>query len=79
MQNKLHWNSYTTPFFLPIDEVDKVLADGKEVKTIMPSMVDLENYLKVPLKCNLCNCAIKNIPALKIHQKQVHGITSSYE
>lgn len=48
-----HWNSFTTPFFVPLDT--------------FPDRNKLAAYLHVPLRCPWCTIPFKNMPQLRAH------------
>jgi aprataxin len=60
-RNKKHWNSFTTTFFIPIEEMKAGVEKGD---------VDFsyrEHRLKDGLKCHRCGKAQSSIPQLKLH------------
>ncbi|KAJ3290389.1 hypothetical protein HDU79_003244 [Rhizoclosmatium sp. JEL0117] len=64
LKNKKHWNSFTTPFFVPLDKViDEVTRNG----CIKVDKEANEWLLKGPLVCHKCQQTLKNIPDLKRH------------
>lgn len=64
LKTKKHWNSFTTDFFLPAEDViGRLQTHGKVV-------VDKARYdevLKSPLKCHVCHASCQNMPKLKDH------------
>ena len=63
LKTKRHWNSFTTDFFLPVENVISELKElGKvEKKDNLASCIDL------PLACHKCHFKPKNMPELKKH------------
>ncbi|CAH2039519.1 unnamed protein product, partial [Iphiclides podalirius] len=65
LKTKVHWNSFTTTFFKPYENVLKEL---KEKGCITKIENDIhKNLMSTPLKCNQCNYVPKNMPQLKDH------------
>ncbi|KAJ3236725.1 hypothetical protein HDU78_004456 [Chytriomyces hyalinus] len=64
LKNKKHWNSFTTKFFVSLDEVVEKVAAGGSIE-MNPSLY--EALLKGPLVCHKCFKTIKNMPELKRH------------
>lgn len=62
LKNKKHWNSFTTTFFVPIEEVFGALNAGASM-----DFSYRENRLKDALKCHRCAKAQANLPRLKEH------------
>ena len=63
LKNKKHWNSFTTTFFVPVEEMIVALTKGD---------VDFShrvNRLKDGLKCHRCAKVQQSIPILKQHIK----------
>lgn len=59
-----HWNSFTTPFLISIDDViAQTTASGR----VAIDAAAAEALLKAPLRCNRCGGAAANMPALKAH------------
>ncbi|CAK9802780.1 APTX [Anthophora plagiata] len=65
LKTKYHWNSFTTPFFLPSAEICKQLREESELKKLKSE--DSSKYLNTPLKCYKCSFTPKNMPELKRH------------
>ncbi|XP_012533516.1 aprataxin [Monomorium pharaonis] len=63
LKNKYHWNSFTTPFFLPSSDVCRQLSDEGKIKKAL----QYSEYLETKLKCHKCSMQPKNMPALKKH------------
>ncbi|CAG8738832.1 1284_t:CDS:2, partial [Acaulospora morrowiae] len=78
LKNKKHWNSFTTPFFKEVDEIENLLNAKGEIKF---DKNYYESLLSMPLSCHLCNEEdIKNIPTLKRHleehwNRKINGLT----
>jgi aprataxin len=64
LKTKKHWNSYTSAFFLPLDDVLAGLQRGQPV-VVDPSAA--EALLKQALACHRCGAALANMPKLKQH------------
>lgn len=64
MKQKKHWNSFTTDFFVGVDEVIATLRHGGQV---LIDRADCEELLKLPLNCNKCRTQFGTMPKLKSH------------
>ena len=64
MKKKKHWNSFTTPFFIPLT---KVIATLEENKVMNISQVTANECLEVDLRCHHCCTEMRNMPLLKEH------------
>ncbi|XP_031627737.1 aprataxin-like protein [Contarinia nasturtii] len=68
LKTKKHWNSFTTEFFVPHEELMRRLkADGKVAKL---SSTTAKELLATPLKCHRCHATPKTMPDLKSHLLQ---------
>ncbi|XP_038223501.1 aprataxin [Zerene cesonia] len=65
LKTKLHWNSFTTNFFLPYQDVLRKLKEDGHIEKISPEAH--KKFMSTPLKCNQCNFEPKNMPQLKQH------------
>jgi len=63
LKTKRHWNSFTTDFFLP---VENVIAELKELGKVKKKD-DLAANIDLPLACHKCDLKPKNMPELKKH------------
>lgn len=63
LKKKLHWNSFTSDYFLPIE---KVVAELKEKGEVVKK-TDMKYLLDLPLSCHKCDEKPKNMPELKKH------------
>jgi len=61
LKHKKHWNSFTTTFFVPLEEVFIAVEKGDT------DFQYRENRLKEGLKCHKCGRAQANMPKLKEH------------
>ncbi|KAJ8599323.1 hypothetical protein CTAYLR_005344 [Chrysophaeum taylorii] len=69
LKTKQHWNSFMTDFFVPADEVERLLetdddAFGTALRTDLAARAKHE---KDDLRCHRCLKPQKNMPALKAH------------
>ena len=64
IKRKDHWNSFATPFFLPIDTVMQQL---EEEGRLTIDTAAAEAYLKKHLCCHRCGVQQTTLPALKRH------------
>ena len=64
LKNKKHWNSFTTPFFLPLLNV---LSTLMEMGSIKVNRAEAEGYLKWDLRCHRCRQRVQSMPILKDH------------
>lgn len=67
LKTKKHYLSFTTRFFMPIEEVLDSLQSGTFSPTVLHSRLDL---LKGKLECIHCSQILSNIPKLKDHLEQ---------
>lgn len=76
LKNKKHWNSFCSPYFVKLDDIIghlendlHNLADDyfKSDKFNLRNRAQLDEYLKMDLKCHKCNKTLNNIPNLKAH------------
>ncbi|CAG4950040.1 unnamed protein product [Colias eurytheme] len=65
LKTKIHWNSFTTKFFLPYKDVLKKLKEDGYIDKISPEAH--KKFMSTPLKCNQCDFEPKNMPQLKQH------------
>lgn len=64
LKTKKHWNSFTTDFFLPAEDVIGRLQTRGKVEV---DKARYEEILKSPLKCHVCHASCQNMPKLKDH------------
>jgi aprataxin len=69
LKNKKHWNSFTTEFFLDVDDVIKTLEGGKRLEY---KVDEKEELLKRDMKCQKCGEVLRNMPKLKEHLRIEH-------
>jgi aprataxin len=65
LKTKRHWNSFTSGFFLPLDDVIAALQGPAAAVAVDDAAA--EALLKQGLACHRCGQALKNMPALKEH------------
>ncbi|KAG7295994.1 hypothetical protein JYU34_021088 [Plutella xylostella] len=65
LKTKIHWNSFTTDFFIPVDDIIKELKENGMLKPISKELH--KSLMGTPLKCNQCSFEPKNMPNLKEH------------
>ncbi|KAG6444824.1 aprataxin [Manduca sexta] len=65
LKTKAHWNSFTTKFFRPYEDVLQELKKDGLVKKMPPEIH--KNFMAAPIKCNQCSYEPKNMPNLKEH------------
>ena len=73
LKTKIHWNSFTTDFFVPIDKVIRDLDESGRVQlgcdddeaAIVEYMTQLEKTTS--LRCHICHQLQPNMPKLKAH------------
>ena len=64
MKKKQHWNSFTTPFLIPIDEI---LASLRSNQRIIIDPIYYNSLMNLPLKCNRCASVFSSFSQLKRH------------
>ena len=62
LKHKKHWNSFTTTFFVPLEELKIAITKGEEI-----DFSYRQNRLHGGLKCHRCGKVQNNIPQLKQH------------
>ncbi|KAI9597609.1 HIT-like domain-containing protein [Syncephalis fuscata] len=70
LKKKIHYNSFTTEFFLPARRMLDLLKNDGEIK-----MVELDQakpWLSKQLCCHQCRCQLNNMPSLRAHL-QLHN------
>lgn len=72
LKTKKHWNSFTSAFFLHLDDVTAQLQQqqqqpGSSGDGIVVDSQQAEALLKQPLVCHKCGQQLANIPKLKDH------------
>lgn len=65
LKTKVHWNSFTSPFFKSSQNIRDELQENGKIKKM--SCEECDGYLKRPLKCHKCSTTPKNMPELKRH------------
>ncbi|XP_034831517.1 aprataxin [Maniola hyperantus] len=65
LKTKIHWNSFTTSFFIAYENLLKRLKEDGCIERI-PSETH-KALMSTPLKCNQCGFEPKNMPQLKQH------------
>ncbi|CAH2239286.1 jg6866 [Pararge aegeria aegeria] len=65
LKTKIHWNSFTTSFFIPYEDLLRKLKENGCIERISSDMH--KGLISTPLKCNQCSFEPKNIPQLKQH------------
>jgi len=64
LKNKKHWNSFTTAFFRPVEDViDELEAEGR----VKIDVEAAQRLMATPLRCHRCSTPQKDIPTLKAH------------
>jgi aprataxin len=75
MRNKKHWNSFSTPFFVPLDTVlgrCSATATGAAPPSSIPDEVESERLLRQELRCHKCTASFSTMPSLKAHLVSEH-------
>ncbi|XP_063828233.1 aprataxin [Ostrinia nubilalis] len=65
LKTKIHWNSFTTNFFIPFEDILNELKETGSIKKMSPELH--KNLMATPLQCNQCTFNPKNLPQLKEH------------
>ncbi|XP_046749463.1 aprataxin [Diprion similis] len=65
LKTKVHWNSFTSPFFKSSQSIREELGENGKIKKM--SCEECDGYLKRPLQCHKCKTFPKNMPELKRH------------
>ncbi|XP_050351632.1 aprataxin [Nymphalis io] len=65
LKTKIHWNSFTTSFFIPYEDLMRKLNENGFIQKISNETHKL--LMSSPLKCNQCSFEPKNMPQLKQH------------
>ena len=69
LKTKRHWNSFTTKFFLPVEDVIRELNESGKVE----KKDELAACHDLPLSCHKCLFKPKNMPELKKHIAKCGG------
>ncbi|KAI9341213.1 FHA-HIT [Obelidium mucronatum] len=64
LKHKKHWNSFTTRFFIPLQDV---IFEITEKGSVEVNVEESEALLKADLQCHKCTKTCKNMPELKKH------------
>jgi aprataxin len=68
LKTKRHYNSFTTKFFIKINDIINHLeSNNNNINSIIGSKEYYEGLLKSDMKCNRCGIVLNNIPNLKKH------------
>lgn len=65
LKNKKHWNSFTTDYFIDSQDVIEMVEKSGRI-TVKERMDEL---LKLPLRCHVCQKELSTMPSLKEHLK----------
>ncbi|KOB69282.1 Aprataxin [Operophtera brumata] len=71
LKTKIHWNSFTTEFFLPYDDVLRELKENGSIQKMTSE--SHKKLMSTELQCNQCSYKPKNMPQLKEHLRS-HSI-----
>jgi aprataxin len=66
LTKRIHWNSFTTPFFVPATLVDQHVGRPGGCKEMALSAARCEEH-NGPMRCPLCGTTQMNIPSMKSH------------
>jgi len=67
LKTKVHWNSFTSDFFLPLSDVLAAL-EGPHGRVATVDAASAEASCKGDeLRCHRCSCILKTMPMLKDH------------
>lgn len=69
LKTKRHWNSFTTKFFLPVEDVIRELKESGKVE----KKDELAACHDLPLSCHKCTFKPKSMPELKKHIAKCGG------
>lgn len=67
LKTKKHWNSFTTEFFRPSQQVIKELKENGKISHI--GISESKHFIEKSLKCHKCDYKPKHMPDLKHHLK----------
>ncbi|CAF4925180.1 aprataxin [Pieris napi] len=65
LKTRIHWNSFTTKFFLPYKDVLNKLKEDGLIDKMSPETH--KSFMSIPLKCNQCDFEPKTMPQLRQH------------
>jgi aprataxin len=71
LKTKRHWNSFTSAFFLHLDNVITALQEPQGCVAV--DVAAAEGLLKQGLFCHRCGQGCKTMPALKEHLRSCRG------
>ena len=66
LKKKIHWNSFTTPFFVPAALVDSQIGQPQGCREMALAAAACEEH-DGPMRCPLCKSIHSTIPAMKSH------------
>lgn len=66
LKHKKHYNSFTTPFFLPVETVLEDLKQNGKV-TLHADVQRMTKFELQPMQCLWCGCGLKDMPTMKSH------------
>ncbi|KAF4672275.1 aprataxin-like protein [Perkinsus chesapeaki] len=73
IKHKKHWNSFTTPFFVELNEVESIL----QIEGSLRSILARESHLKDDLVCNICGENFGRFLKFKEHRVSCRKTKSS--
>ncbi|XP_067003123.1 aprataxin isoform X1 [Anabrus simplex] len=65
LKSKKHWNSFTTKFFIPSEDI--IAEVEKTGRVFQITSEAAKKLLDTPLKCHKCDFQPPNMPKLKLH------------
>ncbi|KAG0375211.1 hypothetical protein BGX24_009400 [Mortierella sp. AD032] len=67
LKKALHWNSFNTGFFIPPDEVIKVIREKGSFEKTAEELNKYAGLKKAAMACNQCSQVLRTIPMLTHH------------
>ncbi|XP_072947332.1 aprataxin [Epargyreus clarus] len=65
LRTKIHWNSFTTDFFIPYEDVLRKIEQNGHIEVMSTDLH--KSLLATKLKCNKCSYVPRNMPQLRKH------------
>ncbi|KAF9124638.1 hypothetical protein BGW39_008065 [Mortierella sp. 14UC] len=70
LKKALHWNSFNTGFFIPPDEVIRVIREKGSFEKTAQELSKYGSLKKVAMMCNQCPQELRTIPMLTHHMNE---------
>ena len=79
LKNKKHWLSFTSPFFMALDDAVAQLSAAGPHGGLALDPPAAEALLSGPLRCHGCDAVMPTMPALKSHITACAGVRQRFK